>query len=757
MCAQNIYSSGEIWGDITVKLNREQLKLIAIISMVIDHIAWAFVDFYSPLGQFMHVCGRLAIPIMCYFVAEGYRNTKDIKRYIDRMITFGVLSIIPFYLFFHDEYGYRQNIIFDLLGGLLAITLLDRAKKKWQKVVGMVAIFGVSMLVGGWPIAPILFIIIFYFGKTFKQQVKWFAIVNVLVVAFLAVAIALNSVYHFSHYDWVWWDKFYLLGFMLAFPLLHCYNGEKGKVAVNRYFFYFFYPLHFLFLVGIKWLIGAEVSAFKIDLYGHIIALIICCIVIVFASCCRPSRGQIAIIIFLISSSVYVFGFIMEIVSSSVSMFHIAIMVQYFGEVMCFVGLTYFLSALCKIKIPFAVYAVQGVIGILILFGLFTTRRNRFFYKQIRVDLTGAFPRPVLIYGPGFYLTLVYIACLSAFAIGICIYTYVVGNRLDRKRVIYTIIAIFCVWIPYPIKLSGLTGGYEIPGLGIAACGILLYFVLVKYGFLDTVTLAGENVLDHGNEGILVIGTDYHILYHNKKIDELFGDVPHDIDLRAHELLGVILAGKTKALTLNERVYEFVLEPLKDSGVEQGKMLWIHDATEHYESMERVREIATKDPLTKLYNRIHYQDLIEKYLRWNDRGTFVMIDMDDFKKVNDQYGHQVGDDVLNLFADILKGYTEQQILACRMGGDEFSFFIKNETDEKVLGPMIQKMMEDYQKLLSSHGYEKYTSLSAGAITVDERNYGKVSFAAMYKVADRVLYEVKQRGKNQYIIQNLEFH
>ena len=131
--------------------------------MVIDHIAWAFVDFYSPLGQFMHVCGRLAIPIMCYFVAEGYRNTKDIKRYIDRMITFGVLSIIPFYLFFHDEYGYRQNIIFDLLGGLLAITLLDRAKKKWQKVVGMVAIFGVSMLVGGWPIAPILFIIIFYF------------------------------------------------------------------------------------------------------------------------------------------------------------------------------------------------------------------------------------------------------------------------------------------------------------------------------------------------------------------------------------------------------------------------------------------------------------------------------------------------------------------------------------------------------------------------------------------------------------------
>ncbi len=117
----------------SIGLNRTQLKIIAIISMVIDHIAWGFVDFYSPLGQLLHVCGRLTVPIMCFFIAEGFTKTKDLKRYIFRMAAFAAISIIPFYLFFHEEYGYRQNIIFDLLLGLLLLTVLESKKlKKWN-------------------------------------------------------------------------------------------------------------------------------------------------------------------------------------------------------------------------------------------------------------------------------------------------------------------------------------------------------------------------------------------------------------------------------------------------------------------------------------------------------------------------------------------------------------------------------------------------------------------------------------------------
>ena len=115
-------------------LDRTQLKLIAISAMVIDHVAWGFVEFWTPLGQVMHVLGRFTLPIMCYFVAEGYRKTSSVKGYIKRMSCFAVVAMIPFYLFFKELYEYRQNIIFDLLLGLLMLTVLEHETlKKWQK------------------------------------------------------------------------------------------------------------------------------------------------------------------------------------------------------------------------------------------------------------------------------------------------------------------------------------------------------------------------------------------------------------------------------------------------------------------------------------------------------------------------------------------------------------------------------------------------------------------------------------------------
>lgn len=738
-----------------LKLNREQLKLIAIISMVIDHVAWGFVEFYSPLGQFLHVCGRLTIPIMCFFIAEGFRKTSNLKKYIDRMAAFGLLAAIPFYVFFHEEYGYRVNIIFDLLFALLALTVMESKLKKWQKVLGMIALFGTSMAIGGWPIAPILFVLAFYYGRTFKEQAKWFIIIDVTTVAVLVVAISLNSIYHFSHYNWVWWDKFYQLGFMLALPLLRCYNGEKGKTFLNRYFFYLFYPIHFIVLALIKWALTSDASAYQIDLGIHVTALIICWIVVVLASRCRPSRGQSAILLFLISASMYVFGFILEITSTSVETFHHAIMVEYFGEVMCFIGLTYFISVLCKIQIPFSVYVLQAILGMLVMYSLFMTLDNGFFYREIAVNTSGPFPRPILTYGPGFYLTIIYIAVLSLLCLGACIRTYRVGNHLDRKRITFTIIGMVCVWLPYPIKLLGLTGGYEIPGVGITCAGVLFYQILIRYGFLDSVTLAGENVLDHGDEGIVVLGTDYRIQYHNRQVDAIFGDIPHDIDLRTNQWLGKVLAGGCDTLELNGRIYEFRVETLSDSGYEQGKMIWIHDATEHHISMERVREIAIKDPLTQLFNRVHYQELVEEHLKQSCKGAFLMIDMDNFKKVNDKYGHQVGDDVLKVFAKVLKSYEEQKMIACRMGGDEFSVFILDETEEKKLGGIIQHMMDEYQIGLSEYGYENDMGLSIGAVIFDTDNSKRVSFANMYNAADQVLYQVKKSGKNSYEIELLK--
>ena len=75
-------------------LNSNQLKLIAILAMTVDHIAWAVFSGYPTeiLPLVMHIIGRLTCPIMCYFVAEGYHYTKNINKYTARLFAFSIIS-----------------------------------------------------------------------------------------------------------------------------------------------------------------------------------------------------------------------------------------------------------------------------------------------------------------------------------------------------------------------------------------------------------------------------------------------------------------------------------------------------------------------------------------------------------------------------------------------------------------------------------------------------------------------------------------
>ena len=84
-------------------LNRNELKYLVIIAMLIDHIAWAFVPTASLLGQIMHIIGRLTGPTMAYMLADGYYYTRSVEKYACRLGIFALLSWIPFSYF---ELGY---------------------------------------------------------------------------------------------------------------------------------------------------------------------------------------------------------------------------------------------------------------------------------------------------------------------------------------------------------------------------------------------------------------------------------------------------------------------------------------------------------------------------------------------------------------------------------------------------------------------------------------------------------------------------
>lgn len=247
-------------------LNRNQIKYIVILAMVIDHIAWAFVPMDSILGQIMHFIGRLTGPTMAFFLAEGYIHTKNVKKYAIRLAVFSLISLIPFVYFefgvlpisFADGGSGIQikpypGVMYSLLMGLLAICLWDRTKlSKTKKVLLTIVICFLSTL-GDWPIFDVLWSLFFFLYRENPRK-KWQAFC--IVGAICCLPMVLMPVFVGN----TWWNGMYNLGiFMVPVLVNYGYNGKGGsRHAFHKWFFYLFYPLHLLILGVLKWIVFAS-------------------------------------------------------------------------------------------------------------------------------------------------------------------------------------------------------------------------------------------------------------------------------------------------------------------------------------------------------------------------------------------------------------------------------------------------------------------------------------------------------------------
>ena len=230
------------------RFNRNHLKYLAIVAMVVDHVAWAFVPTHAPLGQAMHLFGRLTGPLMAFFLAEGYAHTRNVKKYVLRMGVFALISVVPFCLFetgapFSLRMG-SFGVIYTLFLGLLAIWLCDKAKiPVWCKALAVAGLCVLSLW-GDWPIFDVLWPLFFFLFRDSEKK-KWTAF---CLLALLAVKAAGNM---------SWWV---MAGVYLVPPLVHfCYNGESGsKAPFHKWFFYVFYPTHLLALYAIERLLASR-------------------------------------------------------------------------------------------------------------------------------------------------------------------------------------------------------------------------------------------------------------------------------------------------------------------------------------------------------------------------------------------------------------------------------------------------------------------------------------------------------------------
>lgn len=258
-----------VWRNLSVRMRKglsgSTLKIIAVVTMLIDHIGAAILarmmmvnglggidqsdttavmQWYSnnttlfQVYQVMRSIGRIAFPIFCFLLVEGFEHTHDRKKYALRLGLFALISEIPFDLAFSSEvleFQY-QNVFFTLFIGMLTMWVyrMVEEKKEWNDILRM-----------------LLYVVIVAAGMGAAELMKTdYAALGVLSIMVLYICRKNKTLQLAAGCISFMWESVAVLGFVpIAF-----YNGERG--LKNRYIFYIFYPVHLLVLYVICYFMG---------------------------------------------------------------------------------------------------------------------------------------------------------------------------------------------------------------------------------------------------------------------------------------------------------------------------------------------------------------------------------------------------------------------------------------------------------------------------------------------------------------------
>lgn len=213
---------------------------------------------------------------------------------------------------------------------------------------------------------------------------------------------------------------------------------------------------------------------------------------------------------------------------------------------------------------------------------------------------------------------------------------------------------------------------------------------------------------------------------------------------------------ETETRCFKEGAIDFIVKPFVPAVMQSriGRALELEElrrglADKLEKKTREVSDIKSKsyqDVLTGLWNRAYTENAVNEMISQEKKGALFMLDMDNFKAVNDNYGHIAGDETLKVFAGTLKKFAGEGDILCRIGGDEFMIFVKGVTEKSELSSRAADIISDFQKKFAALSFEIECSVSIGIAQTPEDG---LEFNKLYNSADKALYYVKQNGKNAY--------
>lgn len=392
--------------------------------------------------------------------------------------------------------------------------------------------------------------------------------------------------------------------------------------------------------------------------------------------------------------------------------------------------------------------------------------------------------------GPFYWVYIIYSYLVAIFTIGLIVRAFFRSSSVHRGQTTTILIGTLVPLIgniAYNLLVGVGKGAIDPTPMLFTIMGVIYAFGLFRYRLFDMVPIARHSLVEHMQDGVIVIDEQNRIMDVNPSALRWLSwtqapPIGRDIQDLLKNLFNQFpefpphLYVETEIHTINnpDHYFDLRIEPLMNNkGKQTGRLIVLRDITRqkmaekalrdahdrlrlHLKEIEilqeELREQAIRDPLTGLFNRRYMQETLDRELaravREGGSIGVCMADIDGFKSFNDQHGHRAGDMVLKHLAEIFITYSRAEDVVCRYGGEEFLILLPG-ADLDVTSRRAEDWRRAFeQSKIEFEGETLSTTLSLGVTVFPQR--GQTS-DDLLKLADEALYMSKHNGRNQVSI------
>ncbi len=371
----------------------------------------------------------------------------------------------------------------------------------------------------------------------------------------------------------------------------------------------------------------------------------------------------------------------------------------------------------------------------------------------------------ILDAGPVSWANVYYSYLIILIAVLVLVSTFIRSKGVYRMHSALILTAVILPWI---VHIAFMSTGALIPNADITPfifsfTALMIAWGLIRYHLLDIVPIARSVLIENMSEGVIVLDGQNRVVDLNPvarsvlPADFSIGEPVEKAFARWSGFVSPFFDAETASaeVVIEDTYLDLRISPLRDNQKRMvGKLVVWRDITELKNSQLKLEKLATTDVLTLAYNRRHFMELAESHLRAARRYghplSLLLMDLDDFKNINDELGHQTGDAALAEFSKrIAEGIRDIDIFG-RLGGEEFALLMPDTDIEKALQAAERLRLSVEKDMLTREGREFMLTSSFGLTGFEG---GNDNLNAMLRRADHALYAAKRAGRNRVVAWN----